>query len=194
MKEYDINKVYTQKVAEYLQNGYTINPATMSGTQGEIAHIDLTNGTEVIRILLARSTDFEVGYDTVTLMVGRNTDQLIPRRAYDNFQTIWNGHLEVIEELKYYQLGDNYFVDDKEVAIAARRRSFSRWQNKDTSFGAKTEKLGDWAKEIAKRYLQRNGVAQRPRLDKIAVEKKTSYNHKERWYIVSYNGRQFRLA
>lgn len=47
-----INKRYTAIVAEHMAKGYTINTRTMTGSQGDYAHIDLTNGTEVIRIMV----------------------------------------------------------------------------------------------------------------------------------------------
>lgn len=48
----DINKQYTATVAGYLAKGYTINTRSMCGSQGDYAHIDLTDGTEVIRIMV----------------------------------------------------------------------------------------------------------------------------------------------
>ena len=75
MKAKDIEKIYTAKVAEYLAKGYTINPATMSGHQGEIAKIDLKKGDEIIRILLDRAHcwDREENFkiEGVVLRVGR---------------------------------------------------------------------------------------------------------------------------
>lgn len=38
MKYIDINQKFTAKVAEYIAKGYTINTATMSGSQGEHSH------------------------------------------------------------------------------------------------------------------------------------------------------------
>ena len=54
MKKNEIRIAYTQKVNELLNQGYTIFPDTMNGSQGEIAHIDLTNGSEILRVLLER--------------------------------------------------------------------------------------------------------------------------------------------
>ena len=51
MKYIDINQNFTAKVAEYIAKGYTINTATMSGSQGEVAHVDLTDGKQVVRVL-----------------------------------------------------------------------------------------------------------------------------------------------
>jgi uncharacterized protein YeeX (DUF496 family) len=53
MKFAEINRRYTEAVAEWLAKGYTINTATMSGTQGEFAKIDLTDGKEIIRVVVA---------------------------------------------------------------------------------------------------------------------------------------------
>ena len=52
MTKNDIRSIYTQKVTELLAQGYQIHPETMSGSQGEIAHIDLTNGSEILRVLM----------------------------------------------------------------------------------------------------------------------------------------------
>ncbi len=76
MKKQDIRSIYTQKVAELLEQGYTIFPDTMGGSQGEIAHIDLTNGSEILRVLLYRDHHWERGEngyigDTVCLTVGK---------------------------------------------------------------------------------------------------------------------------
>ena len=52
MNQNDINRMFTEKVTELIAQGYQINPATMSGSQGEYAHVDLRKGTEIIRVLL----------------------------------------------------------------------------------------------------------------------------------------------
>lgn len=44
MKYIDINRKFTETVSSYIAQGYIINTASMSGSQGEVAHIDLTNG------------------------------------------------------------------------------------------------------------------------------------------------------
>ena len=59
MKKQDIRKIYTEKVTELLNQGWTIFPDTMNGSQGEIAHIDLTDGSEIRRVLLERDTHWD---------------------------------------------------------------------------------------------------------------------------------------
>ena len=51
MKYSDINKMFTTEVNKYLAQGYRFNTASMNGSQSELAKVDLTNGTEIIRIV-----------------------------------------------------------------------------------------------------------------------------------------------
>ena len=59
MKYIDINAKFTAAVNNYLAQGYIINTASMSGSQGEVAHIDLTNGKQIVRVLLDSFTEWE---------------------------------------------------------------------------------------------------------------------------------------
>ena len=91
MTKQDIRKVYTDQVAQLLNQGYTIFPDTMGGCQGEIAHIDLTKGSEILRVLLERGLcwdHLDDGFhgDVVTLTVGRASPDTY---VSDN----WDGHL-----------------------------------------------------------------------------------------------------
>ena len=55
MNQNDINRAFTEKVAELLSRGYQIYPGTMGGSQGEIAHVDLYKGEKIIRCPCGRS-------------------------------------------------------------------------------------------------------------------------------------------
>ena len=92
----DINRIFTEKVSELLAQGYQIHTSTMPGSQGEIAHVDLSNGSEILRVLLDRDHDWRAAYgDLFRIAVGRNTDRL--HGGWDD--TIWNGRLEILSEI-----------------------------------------------------------------------------------------------
>lgn len=57
MKYAEINKRYTEIVSEHISKGYILNTATMTGSQGEIASVDLTNGEEIFRVVISRFND-----------------------------------------------------------------------------------------------------------------------------------------
>ena len=107
MKYEDISRIYTEKVAEYMANGYAININTMAGHQGEIVKIDLRKGTEVVRILL--ETEHKNFREAVVLTVGRNLDERIAADADTRRDlTIWNNRLEVIERRTFWQMTKNW--------------------------------------------------------------------------------------
>ena len=60
MKYSDINKMFTTEVNKYLAQGYYFNTSTMPGSQGELGKVDLTNGVEIICVVLDR---FSEGWD-----------------------------------------------------------------------------------------------------------------------------------
>lgn len=108
MKYIDINQKFTAKVAEYIAKGYTINTATMSGSQGEVAHVDLTDGKQVVRVLLDSFTEYDSfnSLSGLEIVVGTPADKVVP---YDTvrYNTIWNNRLEVIESERFYEIGSS---------------------------------------------------------------------------------------
>ena len=89
MNQNDINRAFTEKVTELLGRSYQIYPGTMGGSQGEIAHVDLYRGDEIIRVLLDRTIGRGEKPDGVRLIVGRNTDR-ISMNCFDTLgNTIW---------------------------------------------------------------------------------------------------------
>lgn len=84
MNYVDINKKYTATVAEYMAKGYTINTRTMNGSQGDYAHIDLTDGTEVIRIMVDTFHEWtDISLDGLEIIVGRADSEVIPNCEND---------------------------------------------------------------------------------------------------------------
>ena len=151
MNQNDINRIFTEKVTDLITQGYQINPATMSGSQGEYGHVDLRKGTEIIRVLLDDGSDYEEGVDFMRLTVGRCTDQ-IRMGTFDRLgNTIWNNRLEILFEIKFAKIAENYFTD-METGVQMRRKRYLRWKQKDRR--ARRD-LPDSFKSAALRYVQK---------------------------------------
>ena len=151
MNQNDINRMFTEKVTELIGQGFQINPATMSGSQGEYAHVDLRKGTEIIRVLLDDGSDYEEGVNFMRLVVGRCTDQ-IRMGTFDRLgNTIWNNRLEIIFEIRFAKIAENYFTD-METGVQMRRKRYLRWKQKDRR--ARRD-LPDAFKSVALRYVQK---------------------------------------
>lgn len=183
MKFSDINKRYTEIVTEYISSGYTFNAASMGGSQGEIANVDLTNGSEIIRIYVDSFTDWGslFGQDGVEIVVGRNTDDVIPNE-YRGHDTVWNNHLDVIRREKFYKVGDDYshgrMYGTLEEANAANEKRFARWEAKNIKAEAFTPSPDMIA--VAKRIVREKIGYRRITEADIKLEKNNGR------YIVSY--------
>lgn len=162
MKKKDIEAIFSQKVAEYLANGYTINTTTMSGHQGEIAKIDVRKGDEIVRILLESTSEyareFHARRELVILTVGRNTDPQVLKdnnNPFDTFcRTLWNDKIEPIEQRRFYQINSraDFFTENVEAYDAMLKKQISRYQNSDEPV---KKQLHGLAEQIGQRFIRR---------------------------------------
>lgn len=132
MKFAEINAKFSAIVSEWLAKGYVIHTPTMSGSQGEIAKVDLTDGTEIIRVLMTRFgepcvwvEDREYNLEGVKLLVGNAGDNAGPVRL-SFFTTIWNEHLDVLSCEEFYEVGcvnrnGEQWYGTKEEALAQQK-------------------------------------------------------------------------
>ena len=181
MKSTDINAIFSAKIAEFLANGYQINTNTMSGSQGEVAKVDFRKGDELIRVVLDRKTIFHEHFscDGIVLTVGRCTDQFALDAQGFRDATIWNSHLEVIEERTFCKMGmrwsdGDWYLEGKEAEEAlkkTRERAKLQWnmeRNEDRR--NRKEYTGEKIKKIllpaVRRHLERPKL-KADRIDKI---------------------------
>lgn len=158
MTKNDIRRIYTETVTSLLAQGYQIHPETMSGSQGEIAHIDLTNGSEILRVLMETSIDFDGYGDQLSIRVGRCTDEI-----RGGWSIIWNNHLETLSEIKLAKISETFYTSIEESNRMAEVRH-SRWRNRKQE---QRRELGDAYKSIALRWLKRQPRMRSCRLEDI---------------------------
>ena len=174
MKYIDINRKFTEAVSSYIAKGYIINTASMAGHQGEVARIDLTNGQQVIRILLDSFTEWndDLPMDGLKLVVGIATDNVKPNDD-ERRDTIWNNRLEVISCEKFYKLNNVYadakFYGTEDEAKAANEKRFNRYKNK--SHSSSMEDITDKAAPVVKEYIREKFGVRRVKMEDIKVTK-----------------------
>ena len=132
MKYADINRRFTEIVAEWLAKGYSINTASMSGSQGETAKIDLTDGKEIVRILVDRFSDYAANVEGVEIIVGKALDADVRPNNNDNWATLWNNRLEVLQQERFFKIGENR-VAVRSTAPRPRRRPLQSCASSGTS-------------------------------------------------------------
>lgn len=189
MKYADINKRYTEIVSEYIAKGFTVNTATMSGSQGEVAKIDLTDGSEIIRVLIRDFSDYgntEGGYEIV---VGTAMDKVNPHEPDKMRYIIWNDHLGVHYVERYYSLGgyrNNDIYGTEQEAREAYQLRLSRFLNRERKNPKYTPSVK--AMQIAQRIVREKMGYQRVTASEVKLNKDSRGR-----YIVSYKRKTYRL-
>lgn len=134
----------------------------MSGSQGEIAHIDLRRGAEILRVLLESQGGFDGDPDCLRLAVGRCTEDL-GRASFDSRSIIWNERLEILFEIKFARITPNFFTD-METGRHITEKRFDRWKNKQTP---NRRQMSDTYKVAALKYIRRQPRMKTCHLDEI---------------------------
>ena len=181
MFKHEIDRLFTEKVTEYLSKGYWLNLNTMGGSQGEIAKVDLNNGQEIIRVLLDRKTTF-MNETQVRLKVGRNTDTLYG----STHDTIWNENLEILEERTFCEVAQNFYVTPDEYQAIREKRSARRESRQPASID-----LGEKAKEIVLPFVRRQSKCKRAKLSDIESVRKSVNRRGKALYTVQAKGQTF---
>ncbi len=181
----DINNRFTRIVAEYIAQDYTFNTSSMGGSQGEIANVDLTNGKEIIRILVENFSDWRENVEGVKIVIGKSTDRVIPHSGH-GFETVWNTHLEVIYTEFFYKTGrrGNYY-GTKEEADAARNISLERYKRREICHTKYFH--SDKAKAIAERVVRNKFGYRRINPAEVRISKTSN------GYYVVYRNNAYRL-
>lgn len=119
MKMKDIKAAATKIVSTYIGWGYTLSE-TMNGHQGELLKVDLTNGREVIRVLIDDRRHCFDRLDEVAIEVRR---YVFGKDVKSEKSHIWNGQGELIVEYVYYKLAQfsygDWYTDNKDEAESA---------------------------------------------------------------------------
>ena len=72
--------------------------------------MDLTDGKEILRVLVTRFNDWgdHCTYDGIDIIVGRAGDRDMVSPHEDDVHTLWSNHLEVLRQERFYQVGESY--------------------------------------------------------------------------------------
>lgn len=185
-----INKLFTDEVARYIAMGYAINCGTMNGSQGEIAKVDLTNGKEIIRVLL--ETHSVAWKDYIEVKVGRCKSKNAKPNAGRTSWTIWNDELEIISSSIYWKTSNwgnprnEWFTTEEEVdANNKKRMARAKAGNGEWESSGNKIYTSDEVKRIVLPFVRRQKGFKTAKLSDIeSVRKGVSDNHVS-YYVVA---------
>lgn len=185
----DINKRFTDIVAEYIGNGYTINAATMCDIEEEIAKVDLTNGNEIIRIQLRPEYSKSDNVEFISLEVCKCPVNILPN-YHNNLYHIRRSTLEILECEQFYQVGEKrdgraFYGDYDHALYAANVRIQRKYRNEnEDQLLDLTEKRMD----IVKRLLSRKFPHSQIKECDVALVKRFDGG-----YDIRYGSRGYRI-
>ena len=206
MTNNDVRRIYTQKVSELLAKGYQIHYETMSGSQGELlakgyqihyetmsgsqgelAHIDLSDGNEILRVLLEREGNYGGSYGSIVrLRVGRCNEDL------SRTHTIWNERLDTLFEIEWDQISGNYYTTREEGARMAAVR-LERWRRRGRRGHTAPAELGAAYKSAALRWIRRQPRMKSCRVEDITRLAKHTPESGRMFYEITAKGKSFIL-
>lgn len=192
----DIDKIFTDTIKIYLDDGFYIYSNTMGGSQGEIAKVDLTNGKEVIRIMIDSDhkwdNDLYYSIDSMIITIGRCTDKLYNSRM----DIIWNQNLDIISQTIYYEIGsDHKYYGTKEEAIKAKELHRKRMRSWGVDYcNRRTEYTDNKRKAVVLSFVKKQYKCKSATLKDIEkVVKDFDVITKKPYYYVTVRGRSYKI-
>ena len=195
MKKQEIRRIYTEKVTELLNQGWTIFPDTMNGSQGEIAHIDLTDGCEIRRVLLERGMCWDHSMDGFygdggSLQSGKAPADTWLGDRWDG--PIWNNRPEPSFQIRCAEVsgkGEGWYAPMEEglrICNLQRERVRNRPDRKNYI------ELGEASKSAALRWVQKQPRMKTCKLSEIEGVRKVHPREGKPFYEIKARGRIFR--
>lgn len=190
----ELNKMFTDKVIEYVNKGYIINPNSFKGSDGT-ARVDLVKGDSFIRVYLRTESNWKENYDyMVILTVGeKKMDKRLQKKIVDK-DSVWTSDLTTIEEQKIIKLysKNTFYVTEKEYNDM-RDKIKTRFKNKSGYYGYEEINLNDKAIDIVFPYIKRQPRCKSIKKKDITRVFKAIRERKKVEYIIVAKGNTYRI-
>ena len=127
MKRNDIDKIYSEKVTELLNTGYSIYTSGMRGSQGEISKVLLVKDNDLKIVLLDETHAWEYGVEKIyRISIGTYKNDVPKPEARTTF---WIKDFNYEEQIKLYELKNQWFITEEEYQATKdiHEARFNKW-------------------------------------------------------------------
>lgn len=178
-----ITKMFNEKTAELLAQGYSLYLDGMCGHQGEIGKVAFTKNNRYF-MLVAHAVKYSIsGPNTCVVEFGEAAKGFRPN------DTFWISDLRNSEKTTFYAMGDErrcYFTADKAAAEEAHKKTIRRLENRYNS--DYTLKHSEKAIEACFKITRKtNGYKTVAKKDILGYYVKNWHGHVT--YVISLNGK-----
>ncbi len=203
IKYEEICKVFTSKVQEYINEGYTIYPDTMDCFESNvIAWVDLTDGENLYRVTMTNPRPDSYGFN----MLEKYQVRVGVKNLEDSHYTNFTNEFEIISCAEYFIIGemetdgygrDRFVFGTYEDATAANEKRRMRYNSRKDDFRLVSRDC--WTGRDITDDRRVNAVVPflRRRLGVKTIQKKRvsvwkyTYNGSKAEYRVEYRGKWY---
>lgn len=126
----ELNQLFSDKTAELIRKGYTIDLAGMSGHQGEIGKVIFKKNNTFYALVMESKSRCDGRYsDVYTIWFGKYTEDTSNMRPLDTWNTLWLNKFEASWKQEFVKISNNYFTTIEEAAVMNKKwkdRIYSR--------------------------------------------------------------------
>lgn len=187
-KDY-FNKMFTEKVQEYLANGYEFNLNSMGSSNG-YKSVHLTNGQEVIKIQLETFCSYGEG-DGMKLVIYKR--EAFADTDINAHNTLWESDCEIIETQEWIEIGKHrrgtrysVYTQDKDFAKECTDKMYARYRrdyDKESEIRMETKEKQNFIRDLCRTHKGYASICRR-HLKKLT---KTVHLNGEVVYKVYFN-------
>lgn len=161
MKFSEIERLFSQKVAEYLVKGYTIDVQTIRTYGREIGKVDLRNDRSVVRVAVEKRCSFSDGklsdyyYERIAFRVSEMPCIRNDKKPCDYTECYPDSAFTVLEETEWVCLSDTWFVTKEEaekLLVKKQERSIRKYYEDQRNRQFLSWRSSDLLVKIARRY------------------------------------------
>ena len=107
----ELNQIFSDKAAELIRKGYTIDVAAMAGHQGEVGKIIFRKNDCWYALVMESKSLYDGKYnDKYVIWFGKYTEDISRRNYLDSWDTPWLNRFEASWSLEFVKVTRNYFV------------------------------------------------------------------------------------
>ena len=147
----ELNQLFSDKTAELIRKGYTIDLAGMAGHQGEIGKVIFKKNNTFYALVMESKSRCDGRYsDVYTIWFGKYTEDTSNMRPLDTWNTLWLNKFEASWKQEFVKITDNYFTTIEEAAVMNKK-----WTDRALNRAAGWEEVNSKYNKVILAYVRK---------------------------------------
>lgn len=187
----ELNQLFSDKTAELIRKGYTIDLAGMAGHQGEIGKVIFKKNNTFYALVMESKSHCNGRYsDVYTIWFGKYTEDTSNMRPLDSWNTLWLNKFEASWKQEFVKISDNYFTTVEEAEVMNKKwtdRSINRatgWEEVSSKYNkvilACVRKQKGYKSVKASEIIKVTRIINNKHTYRVELSRQNKYGHNDR--------------